>query len=135
MLDELTGYDWEQVFGDCISEDRSWSSRVENPWSVDPAYVVSEEGPTPFSSEPFTRNDVVEIVAQREGERDERDWVVVCKLADGRYALMSGGCDYTGWDCQSNVARFVGPSLPAIQRWAMSKDERREFNMLLPEEQ
>jgi hypothetical protein len=47
---------------------------------------------------PFSRSDVIEILAAEDGENDGPDWVGVFRLRDGRYASVSAGCDYTGWD-------------------------------------
>lgn len=41
---------------------------------------------------------VTEVIASSEGERDERSWIAVVKMMDGRYAVVDAGCDYTGWD-------------------------------------
>jgi hypothetical protein len=35
------------------------------------------------------------------GTNDERDWHWKVTLASGRIIVIVGGCDYTGWDCQS----------------------------------
>lgn len=35
------------------------------------------------------------------GENDEAEWYWVIALKDGTHGLGVGGCDYTGWDCQS----------------------------------
>lgn len=50
----------------------------------------------------FALNQVVEVIAESEGENDGPDWVCVARMQDGRYAVMSAGCDYTGWDCQAS---------------------------------
>lgn len=44
---------------------------------------------------------VVDILAVWEGENDGDDWRWVVALTDGTFAFIQGGCDYTGWDCQS----------------------------------
>lgn len=41
------------------------------------------------------------VLAVWEGENDGDDWRWVVSLHDGRFAFIQGGCDYTGWDCQS----------------------------------
>ena len=51
----------------------------------------------------FTADDIESVLAVREGERDGAEWVWVLKLKDKRFALLWGGCDYTGWDCQSSA--------------------------------
>ncbi len=46
----------------------------------------------------FTREDVVAIIAHDDGEQDESDWLGLFVLRNGRFAALSAGCDYTGWD-------------------------------------
>lgn len=41
------------------------------------------------------------IVAEVCGENDGNDWYWILQMKDGTFANASGGCDYTGWDCQS----------------------------------
>lgn len=36
------------------------------------------------------------------GYNDGDDWVWIVDLSDGSQWWMKGGCDFTGWDCQSN---------------------------------
>lgn len=35
------------------------------------------------------------------GENDETSWHWLVELENGKIAHLFGGCDYTGWDCQS----------------------------------
>ena len=35
------------------------------------------------------------------GANDQNDWAWKVTLASGRIIVILGGCDYTGWDCQS----------------------------------
>lgn len=53
-------------------------------------------------------DDVVEVIAAVEGENDGENWECIVRLKDNRYAFLSAGCDYTGWDCQAggNVEYF-----------------------------
>jgi hypothetical protein len=57
--------------------------------------------------------DIERVLAVVEGENDERDWHWIAKLHDGRIAYISGGCDYTGWDCQSNADSEIFGSIEA----------------------
>ncbi len=54
-----------------------------------------------YNPQPFNLIDVERVLAVIEGENDEKDWHWVVKLRDNRYVYLRGGCDYTGWDCQS----------------------------------
>lgn len=82
-LERLQGddYDWEEVF----KQDYTCPKKVEA--------VIFSEVPT----DPFTREDVSEVIASVDGERDRDNWVMVGKLKDGRFFSISAGCDYTGW--------------------------------------
>jgi hypothetical protein len=55
----------------------------------------------------FRYTDITEVLALVEGEHDERDWFWVLKLQNGQFAYLQGGCDYTGWDCQSHAISVV----------------------------
>lgn len=49
----------------------------------------------------FTRADVARVFAMWDNDDQEWSGWVVGQLKDGRYFHASGGCDYTGWDCQA----------------------------------
>jgi len=49
----------------------------------------------------FTVDDIERVLAVFEGTNDETDWRWIILLKDNRFAALQGGCDYTGWDCQS----------------------------------
>lgn len=68
------------------------------------------EGCISYNTFPFTLDDIEKVLAVVEGENDEKDWNWVIQLKDTcviamerneYYAFIMGGCDYTGWDCQS----------------------------------
>lgn len=64
------------------------------------------------------------------GENDGRDWHWIVQLKDGTYAYVCGGCDYTGWDCQSNCSWYPAGSLQEALR-LVGQDKRRVFNEML----
>lgn len=73
---------------------------------------------------PFVLADVDRTVAYSDGENDERDWIAVLALRDGRFALIAAWCDYTGWDCNSGASdTVVADSLEDLVRLGMSDDE------------
>lgn len=76
---ELIDDDWYEAF-----------QYADRPDAEPPGTSVSADG--------FTRGDVIEVIAKVNGENDDADWVGVFRLRDGRYAYLSAGCDYTGWD-------------------------------------
>ena len=48
-------------------------------------------------------DSIVDIIAEIPGENDEYDWWWVLNIDGKGFMLFSGGCDCTGWDCQSSV--------------------------------
>lgn len=56
-----------------------------------------------YNPQGFALRDIEKVLAVYEGENDGEDWSWILKLKDGRIALLVGGCDYTGWDCQSSA--------------------------------
>ena len=61
-----------------------------------------------YNPQPFTVEDIEKVLAVWEGENDGDDWRWIIKLSKnsgdangGRFVFLEGGCDYTGWDCQS----------------------------------
>lgn len=50
------------------------------------------------------------LLMLHEGENDGDDWVWMVKT-HGHHFIAVGGCDYTGWDCQSNLRWSVMPPL------------------------
>ncbi len=65
----------------------------------------------------ITVDQIDKVLAVVEGERDESDWRWILKLKKGapaKFAFLQGGCDYTGWDCQSWAkAEFASTALKA----------------------
>jgi hypothetical protein len=53
-----------------------------------------------------TPEGITAILAVWEGANDEDSWRWIVALTDGRFALIEGWCDYTGWDCASGA--FIG---------------------------
>lgn len=51
-------------------------------------------------------DDIDLILATFEGENEEHDWVWIVEFNDGVRGVYIGGCDYTGWDCQSSLTLF-----------------------------
>jgi hypothetical protein len=69
--------------------------------------------------------DVVEVIAAVEGEHDGAEWLAVVRLADGRYAVVAAGCDYTGWDCQAGGSMDYYEALEsAVSKLALTEQQR-----------
>ena len=54
-----------------------------------------------FPSHDITLEDVAYVLAYLQGENDGPDFHWIIAMKDHTYAYVSGGCDYTGWDCQA----------------------------------
>ena len=92
MLKELEGYDWEEAFKYATHKTFGYSD-YPLPLPAVPEFVADHG----IDLTPFTREDVVEIVRQVEGENDAADWELFGRLKDGRWFYLMAGCDYTGW--------------------------------------
>jgi hypothetical protein len=55
----------------------------------------------------FDVDDIDQVLAVYEGEHDGADYHWILQLKDERYIYLCGGCDYTGWDCQSSAHHEV----------------------------
>jgi hypothetical protein len=111
-----TDYDWAQVFAD------------ESDGNVDKVIEIAPPGAN-VSDEPFGRDDVQKIIAAVEGENDEADWLGLFLLKDGRYAVCSGGCDYTGWDCRGGNSMIVCESFEDAIQFGLSSQERERLGI------
>jgi hypothetical protein len=93
MLSQLEGYDWQEAFA------YAGEVRGEGEYgcygSANISEAIEDSG---VPCDPFSREDVAEIVAMEDGENDGPDWIIVGRLNDGRWFSLSAGCDYTGWD-------------------------------------
>lgn len=59
----------------------------------------------------FRIEDIAYVLAEVMGENDGPDYHWLVAMNDHTYAYVSGGCDYTGWDCQSSGAVEIFPTL------------------------
>lgn len=63
-----------------------------------------------YNPQRFGPQDIQQVLAVIEGENDGANWHWVLQLkpesaVDGKwFAYLTGGCDYTGWDCQSSAS-------------------------------
>lgn len=55
----------------------------------------------------FNTRDIARILAVHEGYNDEEDWRWILELKDKTFVYLRGGCDYTGWDCQSSAVSVI----------------------------
>lgn len=54
-----------------------------------------------YYEDPGPISHVAEVLHAAEGLNDESDWLAVGRWDDGKFFVMSAGCDYTGWDCRA----------------------------------
>lgn len=119
MKEELDDYNWKEVFSAAGVETGSNG--------IDLTRAIPTD--TVTSLEPFGCDDVAEILHKEEGDNDGPDWIIVVKLKDGRFAYLEGGCDCTGWDCQSSCSAQVAATYEEIVRFGCSESARTRFNI------
>lgn len=75
---------------------------------------------------PAAEKRIISLVMLKQGERDEGDWKWRVVFEDGSAWFAEGGCDYTGWDCQSDLRwRQDDTGLPDLVRQALAADSVR----------
>lgn len=66
-------------------------------------------------------NNIREHFWVRGGERDGDSWMSCGQLTNGAFFFFTGGCDYTGFDCQGGMSLWVSTSWKNIVEHAMSQ--------------
>ena len=84
-----TAYEWAEVL----------EARFPNQGCEDFAYACSENSFGPITED----NGIVNLDMRQQGENDESEWIWLVTMQDGTKWKATGGCDYTGWDCQSEL--------------------------------
>ncbi len=112
----MSGYDY-------IDEDGSKGTGID--WNLAECLDYNPQG--------FTIEQVARVAAVIEGEHEGPDWHWVLELKGGQWAYLVGGCDYTGWDCQSGAWSKVVPD--AITACTTARDlTDDEYGYSSPEE-
>lgn len=72
----------------------------------------------------LTQADIETCIAAwgRAGDGSEWSGGFLMKLKDGRYAYLTGWCDYTGWGCQDGVELIFYDSMPGPEEMATMPD-------------
>lgn len=52
----------------------------------------------------------------------------------GKWAALTGSCDYTGWGCQSGSGIVFGETLADVVRWGMDREDRVQLGLALDED-
>ena len=60
--------------------------------------------------EDFNVNDIEKVLAVYEGYNEGDSWHWVLELKTNTFVYLTGWCDYTGWDCQSDAWSIMCPS-------------------------
>ena len=63
----------------------------------------------------------------REGQNDGDSWMACGQLTNGNYFFYTGGCDYTGFDCQGGMDLWVSASWKNIIEHAMTEEQYRLY--------
>ena len=116
LAELLSNYDWAEVFADQSSGN---TDKTTEPVPPDSSVDTS----------PASREDVVRIIAAVNGENDGQEWLGLFQLKDRRYLVASGGCDYTGWDCQAGNHMAVSSTLEDAIRFGLTDSERERLGL------
>ena len=85
---------------------------------------------TPGHALVWTDLEGAAVLHELTGENDGPEWHWLVRLADGRHAYIHGGCDYTGWDCQSWADVHVAAAFAECMA-LVGQDERRIFEDMI----
>ena len=121
-IDErLNNYDWECAF-ECCGSDGCQKNRYNEP------SVSAAIGSTAHAGQ-FRSGDVEEILYIEDGENDGDDWIGIFRLRDGRFAFLTAGCDFTGWDCVSGGHAIVSHSLEHLIQFGVDVSALERFGV------
>lgn len=73
---------------------------------------------------------IAKVVVSLDDGTDETSWHWIVQLTDGKFAYVSGGHDYTGWDCQSSCDWEAAETFADAMKLA-PQDERRVFEEMI----
>jgi hypothetical protein len=118
LPERIRSYDWAAVFEFCGPIEGDSSHCCGNEEINVSAALGSTASPAPFQ-----RVDVADVIACSDGEHEDRSWVLVARLKDGRFAFVSASCDYTGWDCRSGGYAIVSHDLDHLKQFGIGADE------------
>jgi hypothetical protein len=103
-IEEMQVYDWREAW--------KYASPASNPITRE---VVKD----------ITIDDVAEVLAASAGANDERPWLAVFRLKDGRHLFLSAWCDYTGWDCQAGGSAEWTNTIEELRACISEEDRKR----------
>lgn len=71
----------------------------------------------------FNVDDIASVLAVYEGQNDSTDWRWLIQLKDNQFVYLRGGCDYTGWDCQSWASGITVADIKAVVRTMLNDSD------------
>lgn len=86
--------------GDSWYSGWQWSRSLEETFPNQDAWDFSYAVSYHLDQELF-RSGIVQLHMVEQGYNDGGNWTWYVRLGDGSELIVTGGCDYTGWDCQS----------------------------------
>jgi len=116
---EIDDYDWQQIFE---------GSDNDAPYTRGPTHVRTKK----IVDVHYTRADVVRVIATSDGEADEREWVGLFEMRDGKFVSVRAGCDYTGWDCRADGSSDVADTEGDAIAFGLTEAERTRLNLAAP---
>ncbi len=89
---------------------------------------------TPIIGEKETINDIGDFpnniskyIWGQEGENDFIDWILLCKLTNGKYAFYTAWCDNTGFDCRGGIKLYISSKINVLIKMAMDDRQRSTY--------
>lgn len=61
------------------------------------------------------------VLAVWEGQNEGDYWRWVLRLMNGLHVFLVGGCDYTGWDCESWANSYHAPTAESAAAYALTE--------------
>jgi len=72
-------------------------------------------------------NNISKYIWGEEGENDFVDWILLCKLSNGKYAYYTAWCDYTGFDCRGGMKLYISSKIQTLVKMAMDDKNRSKY--------
>lgn len=76
-------------------------------------------------------NNIKYFIWCQKGINDEKPWLLLCRLTNGKYAYFSASCDYTGFSCQGGMSLYISDTIEVLVDMAMSTREREKYYSFL----
>ena len=124
MLSQVNVANSQSVCGATLSNPKSSSMHpleiAKDEWMDNYAYTsfLRNEGdweargcPQPGMHEYKTEcREIARVFSYQEGENEEESWIMFGELVDGSVFHFTGGCNYTGFDCQGGGEMVIAPN-------------------------